>query len=232
MPGLLTLDITALSLSIVLSSALILTVGGAGVRKPLTLLHPLWSRRRPGHVLAAPPLAWPVRRDNRPPPAGHWASPDGRAAAVHLGTWLGALWPPWIAAARAGRGRSSRFRVTISRLPSPQRSTLLLWRHGRAPSRIVSPVACFLGQARREEPFLVVSAAITFARLVAAAYPSGAHHAITSTLSVGARQGIARRLCYPAGCRGAPSRASGRNSFAVGQTTALLGGRASPAAAP
>ncbi len=50
MPGLLTLDIAALSLSIVLSSALMLTVGGAGVRKPLnrsfilyTVMEAVWA---------------------------------------------------------------------------------------------------------------------------------------------------------------------------------------------
>jgi hypothetical protein len=50
MPDLLKLDITALGLSIVLSSALILTVGGAGMRKPLnrwfilfTVMEAAWA---------------------------------------------------------------------------------------------------------------------------------------------------------------------------------------------
>ena len=218
MPDLLKLDITALGLSIVLSSALILTVGGAGMRKPLNRCFILFS------VMEA---AWAVF--SLLLRLSMWFHAGDPQSLLELATLafglMGPLlllftaryvglehpWPTWaalaaIAVAAALTAPLFQGRLISSPVLDPNGSTLYsISAVGIAAS--VAPGAClalslllfWLRRASVKEPFLIVSVLVTFAGFLVGGLSRLRVPvlSITNTVSVGILGwGIARRQLF------------------------------------
>jgi PAS domain S-box-containing protein len=218
MPDLLKLDITALGLSIVLSSALILTVGGAGMRKPLNRWFILFSVMETAWAVFSMLLRLSL-----------WFRAGDSQALLELATLafglMGPLlllftaryvglehpWPSWaaivaIVVAAALTAPLFQGRLISSPVLDPNGSTLYsISAVGIAAS--VAPGVClalslllfWLRRASVKEPFLIVSVLVTFAGFVV----GGLFRlrvpilSITNTVSVGILGwGIARRQLF------------------------------------
>jgi PAS domain S-box-containing protein len=218
MPGLLTLDITALSLSIVLSSALILTVGGAGVRKPLNrwfILYTVTEAAWAGFSLLLRLALW--FGAGNPPLLLELATLQLALMSALLllftSSYVGwkRSWPPRVAAVALAAAAALAIPLFQGRLITAPTlaangSTLFsLSPAGMAASAVpgsclaLSLLLFWVRRAAVKEPFLVVSAAITFAGFIAGGLlPLQVPIlSITNTVSVAVLGlGIARRQLF------------------------------------
>ncbi len=218
MPDLLKLDITALGLSIVLSSALILTVGGAGIRKPLNRWFILFSVMEAAWAVFALLLRLSLWfRAGDPQPLLELATLGfalmGPLLLLFTAHYVGLKhpWPSWVALAAFAASAALAIPLFQGRLISspvldPNGGMLYSLSAGGIAAS-VAPGAClalsillfWFRRAAVKEPFLMVSAMVTFAGFVV----GGLFRlrvpilSITNTVSVGILGwGIARRQLF------------------------------------